>query len=392
MSKKKVMIVTGEASGDLHGANLVRALQAKSDDILFCGMGGPELESLGVDILFDAARVAVVGIVEVFAHLKDILAAQSILKKRLVSDPPDLLIIIDLPDFNLILAKKAKRLGIPVFYYIAPQVWAWRSGRVRTIKKRVDKLGVILPFEEQFFKERGLDAEYVGHPLLDTAHVSLGRDEFFKKHGIAGDPTCVGLLPGSRRNEIKTLLPHFLDAALILQEKLEFVDSPVFLIPQASTISRKDLDDAGLKHYEDCLNIRVIEGDRYNMMSVCEAAAAASGTVTLELAIMEVPMVVVYRLAGLTYRFAKLLVKLDHFSLVNLIAGKTAVPELLQDEVTAENIARELENFISSRQVREQTLESLAEVRRRLGDSGASEKAAEVVFNLLAGCHGRDER
>ena len=169
----KIMIVTGEASGDLHGANLVRALQTKRADLTFYGMGGPELESLGVEIIFDAAKVAVVGIIEVFAHLKDILSAQSALKKRMVSDPPDLLIIIDLPDFNLILAKKAKRLGIPVFYYIAPQVWAWRSGRVRTIKKRVDKLGVILPFEESFFKKRGMDAEYVGHPLLDTAHVSL---------------------------------------------------------------------------------------------------------------------------------------------------------------------------------------------------------------------------
>jgi len=386
MSKKKVMIVTGEASGDLHGANLIRALQAGGDDIAFCGMGGPELESLGVDILFDAARVAVVGVVEVFAHLKDILLAQSILKKRMVSDPPDLLIIIDLPDFNLILAKKAKRLGIPVFYYIAPQVWAWRSGRVRTIKKRVDKLGVILPFEEQFFKERGLDAEYVGHPLLDTAHVSLSREEFFKKHDIADGQNCIGLLPGSRKNEINALLPRFLDAALVLQEKQKKPDSLVFVIPQASTISRMDLDGAGLKRYEDRLNIRIIEGDRYNMMSVCDVAVAASGTVTLELAIMGVPMVVVYRLAGLTYRLAKMLVKLDHFSLVNLIAGKTAVPELLQDEVTAANIARELQNLTSDQQVREQTLKALAEVRRRLGDSGASEKAADVVLKLL-GCN-----
>ncbi len=379
----KIMIVTGEASGDLHGANLVRALQTKRADLTFYGMGGPELESLGVEIIFDAAKVAVVGIIEVFAHLKDILAAQSVLKKRMVSDPPDLLIIIDLPDFNLILAKKAKRLGIPVFYYIAPQVWAWRSGRVRTIKKRVDKLGVILPFEESFFKKRGMDAEYVGHPLLDTAHVSLSRDEFFKEHGIGDDQRCIGLLPGSRKSEISALLPHFFDAALLLQKNQKEADSIVFLIPQASTLTRKDLDDAGLSLYKDRLNIKVIVGDRYNMMSVCDAAVAASGTVTLELAILGIPMVVVYKLANITYRLARFLVKLDHFSLVNLIAGKTAVTELLQDQVTAENIARELQELISFPEKREETLAALAEVRESLGEKGASEKAANVVLNML---------
>jgi len=378
------MIVTGEASGDLHGANLVRALQTKRADLTFYGMGGPELESLGVEIIFDAAKVAVVGIIEVFAHLKDILAAQSVLKKRMVSDPPDLLIIIDLPDFNLILAKKAKRLGIPVFYYIAPQVWAWRSGRVRTIKKRVDKLGVILPFEESFFKKRGMDAEYVGHPLLDTAHVSLSRDEFFKEHGLGDDQRCIGLLPGSRKSEISALLPHFFDAALLLQKNQKEADSIVFLIPQASTLTRKDLDDAGLSLYKDRLNIKVIVGDRYNMMSVCDAAVAASGTVTLELAILGIPMVVVYKLANITYRLARFLVKLDHFSLVNLIAGKTAVTELLQDQVTAENIARELQELISFPEKREETLAALAEVRESLGEKGASEKAANVVLNMLA--------
>ncbi len=380
----KIMIVTGEASGDLHGANLVRALQTKRADLTFYGMGGPELESLGVEIIFDAAKVAVVGIIEVFAHLKDILAAQSVLKKRMVSDPPDLLIIIDLPDFNLILAKKAKRLGIPVFYYIAPQVWAWRSGRVRTIKKRVDKLGVILPFEESFFKKRGMDAEYVGHPLLDTAHVSLSRDEFFKEHGLGDDQRCIGLLPGSRKSEISALLPHFFDAALLLQKNQKEADSIVFLIPQASTLTRKDLDDAGLSLYKDRLNIKVIVGDRYNMMSVCNAAVAASGTVTLELAILGIPMVVVYKLANITYRLARFLVKLDHFSLVNLIAGKTAVTELLQDQVTAENIARELQELISFPEKRVETLAALAEVRESLGEKGASEKAANVVLNMLA--------
>ncbi|BCL60812.1 hypothetical protein DGMP_15050 [Desulfomarina profundi] len=179
------MIVTGEASGDLHGANLVRALQSRSSDLSFCGMGGNELKSLGVEILFDAAKVSVVGIVEVVARLKDIFSAQSILKKRMVLDPPDLLILIDLPDFNLLLAKKAKKIGIPVFYYIPPQVWAWRQGRTEIIRERTDKVGVILPFEESFLKKRGVDARYVGHPLLDSVRPTLTSEKFYEKYDIA---------------------------------------------------------------------------------------------------------------------------------------------------------------------------------------------------------------
>jgi len=383
MVSKKIMIVTGEASGDLHGANLVRALQKQRADILFSGMGGPELQSLGVEILCDASKVSVVGLTEVFSHLKDIYAALSILKKKMVTDPPDLLVIIDLPDFNLILAKKAKKLGIPVFYYIAPQVWAWRSGRIRTIKKRVDKLGVILPFEENYFKQRGVDTEYVGHPLLDTVATTSTRDEFCVKYNISGDKICIGLLPGSRKKEIVTLLPYFLDAAKLLQEKHNQPHSLVFLIPQASTIARKDLDDAGLALYKDHLDIKVIVDDRYNMMSVCTAAVAASGTVTLELAILKIPMVVVYKLTAITYFFARLLVKLDHFSLVNLIAGKTVVSELLQHEVTGANIADELSNIIETPDNRAQILSDLEQVGNRLGDKGASQKAANVVLGLL---------
>ena len=377
------MIVTGEASGDLHGANLVRAIRAQCSDISFCGMGGTELESLGVEILCDADKVSVVGLTEVFSHLKDIFTALSVLKRRLISDPPDLLVIIDLPDFNLILAKKAKKLGIPVFYYIAPQVWAWRSGRVRTIKKRVDKLGVILPFEEDYFKQKGVDTEYVGHPLLDTVQTTLSRDEFFQKYNIRSDKRCIGLLPGSRKKEILTLLPCFLDAAKLLQEKHKQSDSLVFLIPQASTIKREDLEEAGLAHRQDQLNIKVIENDRYNMMSVCDGAVAASGTVTLELAILGIPMVVVYKLTAITHFFARLLVKLDHFSLVNLIAGKTAVSELLQHEVTAVNITKELSGIIDNQERRDRILADLQEVRKRLGKKGASEKAANVVLEFF---------
>ena len=383
MDSKKIMIVTGEASGDLHGANLVRALRAQCTEISFCGMGGTELASLGVEILCDADKVSVVGITEVFSHLKDIFTALSILKRRMISDPPDLLIIIDLPDFNLILAKKAKKLGIPVFYYIAPQVWAWRSGRVRTIKRRVDKLGVILPFEENYFKQKGVDTEYVGHPLLDTVKTTLTRDDFLQKYDIGADQRCIGLLPGSRKKEIITLLPYFLGAAELLQKNEKKLNSLVFLIPQASTITRKDLDDAGLADCQEQLNIKVITDDRYNMMSVCDGAVAASGTVTLELAILKIPMVVVYKLTNITYFLGRLLVKLDHFSLVNLIAGKTAVPELLQHEVTAANIAQKLATLIGETEEREQTLSDLQEVRIRLGERGASEKAATVAQELL---------
>ncbi len=383
MVSKNIMIVTGEASGDLHGANLVRAIRAQRSDISFCGMGGTELESLGVEILCDADKVSVVGLTEVFSHLKDIFAALSVLKRRMIADPPDLLVIIDLPDFNLILAKKAKKLGIPVFYYIAPQVWAWRSGRVRTIKKRVDKLGVILPFEEDYFKQRGVDTEYVGHPLLDTVKTTSTRDKFFQKYNIRPDQRCIGLLPGSRKKEIRALLPCFLDAALLLQEKHKESDSLVFLIPQASTIKKEDLEEAGLILYKDRLDLRVIEDDRYNMMSVCEGAVAASGTVTLELAIQGIPMVVVYKLTAITHFFARLLVKLDHFSLVNLIAGKSAVSELLQHEVTPVNITKELSDIINNQEQRNQILTDLKEVRIRLGEKGASEKAANVVLELL---------
>ncbi len=376
-----ILIVTGEASGDLHGANLVRSLVKKKPDLSFCGMGGPELASCGVEILFDAAKISVVGIFEVISHLWDIFLAQKVLRHRLQHNPPDLLIIIDLPDFNLMLAKKAKQLGIPVFYYITPQVWAWRSGRVKTIRKRVDKIGVILPFEEDFFRRHNVDAHYVGHPLLDVVHSNSTKEEFLQHFNLPETTVCIGLLPGSRRREIASLLPDFLEAARLLQESSK--ETIVFFIPQASTISRNDLENAGLSQYQDTLDIRLVLEERYQMMAACNAVVAASGTVTLELAILEVPMVVTYRLAELSYRIAKMLVKLDHFSLVNLIAGYEAVPELLQEEVTPENIAENLKSILASNDRGKAVKKALAEVRQKLGSRGASDKAAEVALQLL---------
>ena len=378
---RKIMIVTGEASGDLHGANLVKALRLKEPDLQFCGMGGPELTKLGVEILYDAAKVSVVGVFEVFFHLKDIWLAQRALRRRLIEDPPDLLILIDLPDFNLLLAKKAKKLSLPVFYYISPQLWAWRSGRVKTIRARVDKLGVILPFEEEFYSLRGVAATYVGHPLLDTVKISTPREQFLQLHNIPPGNRIIGLLPGSRKREISSLLPIFLSAADILQQNSP--EKIVFFIPRASTIDREEFAAAGLDNYLQLLDIRVIEEDRYSMMAACDAVVTASGTVTLELAILEVPMIVVYKLAPLTYHLGKLLVKINFFSLVNLIAGYAAVPELLQHEVTSPTIAAELTALMTVPARKEKMKQALKEVRNKLGENGASEKAATVALQML---------
>ncbi len=377
---RQVMVVTGEASGDLHGANLVREMQRQDGNLRFCGMGGDELAACGMEILCDAAMVAVVGITEVIAHLGDILKCRRILVDRLTSNPPDLLILIDLPDFNLPLAKTAKQRGIPVFYYITPQVWAWRSGRVKTIGRRTDKIGVILPFEEYYFRQRGVAAHYVGHPLLDSVTVRLSTSQFCLEHGISESTRRVCLLPGSRKSEIGYLLPRFIEAARLLQKTCE--EQMVFLLPLASTLSRQDLDDRGLAGADD-VDIRVIEGQRYEVMAACEAAIAASGTVTLELALLNIPTVVCYRLAPLTYHLGRMLVNLPHFSLVNLIAGSTVIPELLQDQVSANGICQQVRLMLDDDGYRGDILQGLERVRQRLGGTGASERAASLALTML---------
>jgi lipid-A-disaccharide synthase len=377
----RIMIVTGEASGDLHGANLLREMRMRVPDLQACGMGGTELARLGMEILYDAAKVSVVGIFEVLAHLGDILAAQRVLRRRMERDRPDLLILIDLPDFNLPLAKKAKRLGIPVFYYISPQVWAWRSGRVRLIRQWVDKIGVILPFEEEFFRRHGVKAYYVGHPLLDTVMTTMDRDEFCRRHGIDPQRRLIGLLPGSRKREIASLLPVYLESARLIQCQL--AERPVFLLPLAPTVSDEDLQAAGVEQAKAELDLYIIRENRYDMMAACTAVMAASGTVTLELAILRVPMVVTYKLSPLTYQLARLLVKLDYFSLPNLIVGERAVPELLQGDVTAERLAQEVADLLLSPQRMGEMQLSLDHIKEKLGRPGASEKAATTALTLL---------
>jgi lipid-A-disaccharide synthase len=377
------MIVAGEASGDLHGANLVRAMQAQVQDLHFCGMGGRELEQAGMELLCDASKLAVVGVTEVLSHLGDILRARRALIERMRKQPPALLILIDYPDFNLWLAATAKDLDIPVFYYISPQIWAWRRSRIHTLKQLTDRIAVILPFEQEYYARQDCRVDFVGHPLVDTVKPRMERAEFMTLYRIDPAKKLVGLLPGSRKKEVAALLPDFLAAAQLLAGN--HPEAYTFLIPQASTITRQVLDENGLADWAGRLDFRVISADRYSMMAACDAVVAASGTVILELAILGIPTVATYRTSRYTYLLGRLLVRhLAHFSLVNLIGDRTIIPELLQDEVTPERIAQELTMLIEDQQVRMTLLAGLKEVQLRLGGPGASDRAAMIAIQVLS--------
>jgi lipid-A-disaccharide synthase len=377
----EVMIIAGEASGDLHGARLVRSMCAIEPSLQFSGVGGPELQKAGVDLLFDAARISVVGLFEVLTHLRDILAARRAIIQRLAASRPSLLILIDFPDFNLSLAKHAQKLGIPVFYYISPQVWAWRSGRVKTIGRLVKKIGVILPFEEDFYRDRGVEAHYVGHPLLDSVTVNKDRQQFCAEQGIDPNKKLVGIVPGSRVKEVERLLPVFLDAAK--QFTAHLPGSPTFLIPLAPTLSESEIRQSGLIPFENDLDIRIIKDQRYDLMAACDLVIAASGTVTLELLLLNTPMVVAYKLSPLSYFFGRFIVKGDYFSLVNLIGNRPIVPELLQDDANPARISAEMERLLFDEQAGRDMAAGFDEVRGLLGRPGASQRAAELAMSVI---------
>ncbi|MDA3970609.1 MAG: lipid-A-disaccharide synthase [Desulfobulbaceae bacterium] len=374
MPNNEVMIVSGEASGDMHGARVLTALQKQITNLKAYGMGGTALKAAGMEILVDAADMAVVGIVEVLTHLPGIIRAQKILHARLKGSRPQLLILIDYPDFNLMLAAKAKKLGIPVLYFISPQVWAWRSGRVHKIKRLVDRMAVILPFEKPFYAQFGFDVDYVGHPLADHMGLTLTKQEFLEKHKIPGTKRYIGLLPGSRRKEVSSMLPLFLQAAQKIKEQHP---DTVFLLPLAPSLQYEDLYKNGL---ETCnLDVQVVAGDRYELMQSCDLVLAASGTVTLELALLQVPMVVSYRIAPLTYQLGLHFIKVKYVSLVNLIADQKIVPEILQQEATADNISAALLELWPESAPYTIQKQALGQIKDILSKGGCSTNVAAIA-------------
>jgi len=375
--QKCVMIIAGEASGDLHGSKLVRAMREKNSDLFFCGIGGQALRGAGVKIIVDASQLAVVGITEVFSKMIDLFRGMSVAKKLLKSLKPDLLIIIDFPDFNLHIAGTAKKLGIPVLYYITPQVWAWRPGRVKKIRKIVDHVAVILPFEEKFFRKHQIQATFVGHPLLDT-HLLLEESSIAKN---AEDIPVIGLLPGSRDREIAKLLPVMLQSARIMLERDKKMK---FIVSAAPSIERKFVETIVEEHRGE-YDFELVSDTVENVLKRCRLAVVASGTVTLEAAIFGIPMIIIYKMSPVTYWLGKMLVRsrVKNFGLVNLIAGRDISPELLQGEVSSKKIADMAFEMLNDASGLEKTKNELLGIKDVLGGPGASKRVADIALNML---------
>lgn len=371
-----VAIVAGEASGDQHAASLIREVKKLAPQVRFCGIAGPRMRTVGVEALFDASELAVVGLVEVLSHFKPIYSALRKMRRFLREKRPDLLILVDYPEFNLRLAKTAKALGIQVLYYISPQVWAWRQYRVHKIGRLVDVMGVILPFEAPFYERAGIPAYFVGHPLQQEVKSALSREQALLEFGLDPHHKVVGLLPGSRRSEIARLLPVLLDAA----EQIALEEPDIqFLLPLASTLRESDLMPYLKGHH---LPLKIIPNRPYEVMAACDAMVAASGTVTLEAALMGVPLIVIYKMSPPSYWLGRLLIKVKSIALCNIIAGEKVVPELIQQDASPERIVMEIRSLLQNQEQVQKIQQKFHALREQLG-AGAHCSIAELTLSML---------
>lgn len=375
---KKILIIAGEASGDLHGANLVRELHKTAPDIAVYGVGSKNMQAAGVNMLADAAEISVVGATEVFTHIGAIYRVYAKLKKFLKDEQPALLILIDFPDFNLLIGKTARKLGIDVLYYVSPQVWAWRKGRARKIAKLVRTIMVFFPFEVPIYREVGADVRFVGHPLVDIVRSDLSMEEARISFGMNRESKTVALLPGSRKKEIENLLPDMLQAAKLLRNKFPDIQ---FVLPVAPTLDKSFINEFVVK---SGVAVTLADGRVYDALRASDAAIVASGTATLETGLMAVPMVIIYRMSRLSFFIGRMIINVKHIGLVNIVAGKTVAPELIQNKVTPENIAASITDVLRDSELNRHVRNELENVRSLLGGAGASAKAARTVLEFLA--------
>jgi lipid-A-disaccharide synthase len=377
MKSKKILLVAGEVSGDLHGSHLVEAIQRIEPEVQFLGVGGEGLERRGMKLLYPAHSLSVVGITEVFVKLRTILKALRGLKRSLEREKPDLVILIDFPEFNLRLAKIAHRRGIPILYYISPQVWAWRPKRIRLIAQLVRKMVVLFPFEVPLYEAAGVDVEWVGHPLLDIVKPTLPKEKAYQQFGLDPKQRTIGLLPGSRSHEVERLLPPLLASAHLLQKEIPDLQ---FVIPLAPGLPKTILSSR-MKNIS--VPVKVVEGFTYDVMNLSDLLITASGTATLEGAILGKPMIIIYKVSFPSYWIGRALIRVDHIGLVNLVAEKEIAPELIQKDVHPQRIADEALRILRDPILSRKMSESMGEVCQKLGKPGAAQRAARIVTSLL---------
>jgi len=373
-----ILFSAGESSGDQHAANLFAELKKQRPDINGVGMGGAKMAEAGIDVRYDSSAIAVIGVIEVIKHYPEIRRMLTNMQRLVADERPDLLVCVDYKEFNFKLAAYAKKIGVKVLFYVSPQVWAWRAGRVKQYGKVIDMMAVIFPFETAYYQAENVPVRYVGHPSVDKVRPLYSKTDDFERFGLAAGKPAVGLLPGSRVNEIKRLLPVMLAAAELLKKQLPDLQ---FILPQANAITDELL--AGYLQ-QSTVTVSVIKNQPYDVIQCCDAVMTTSGTATLEIALLTVPMLIAYKLNEITYWLGRWLVKTPFIGLPNIIAGKSIIKEFIQHEATAEKLAEETLRLLTDRDYAATMRENLHQVKGRLGQGGASKVMAGLVLELLA--------
>lgn len=364
-----ILIVAGESSGERYGAGLIHEFKKHHPEARFFGIGGKEMSAEGVEILFPMEHLAVMGIFEVISHVPRIRRIFRDIVRQAVSRRPAAAVLIDSPDFNLRLARKLKKAGIPVLYYISPTVWAWRRGRLKAVRKYVARMMLIFPFEDAIYKAEGIPAAYIGHPLLERVKADLTREAFFARYGLDPGKKLIVLLPGSRKSELRF---H----AAILAEAVDRIKGSVaaeFVLVLAESLKKAELEKefpGGIRR------LRIIDSDGYNAMAAADIVLSACGTATLEAALLGTPVVAFYKVSPLTYLAGRWFVRIRHYSIVNILAGKPVIPELIQGEFRAGNLAGEAIKVLGSDEIRAEMKAEFMRIRKGLGNGRASENAA----------------
>lgn len=377
----KIMFSAGEASGDMHGAKLAEMMKRQDPSVELIGMGGEKMEEAGVRIVYDIKNLGFIGVGEIIRKIPFFFRLRDFLIQTMIDEKPDVLVCIDYPGFNMRLIKKAKEAGIAVVYYILPTIWAWHKSRGNTIAQYTDLAISLFPFEANMYRDMGTNVVYKGHPLVDTVHAAMSRDEAIAYFGLDAQKQTVLLMPGSRMQEVQGLLPTMLAAA---EEIHQAVPQVQFLLPRASTIERSVLEQL---IGERSIPIHIGESHVYDMMEVSTAAIAASGTATLETALMGLPTLLVYRVSSLTYWLSKLLVHIDNIGLPNIIMGRRIMPELWQDDVTADRIADVVVPMLTDTARHDALQKAMADVRSTMGSAGAVQRIAETILEFAKEKH-----